>query len=401
MIPPALRHRGFLLLWVAAITSNVGSWMQIVARAWVIYTQTGDDPLWLGWLGASVAVPMVLLPPFAGSIVDRVDRVRLLAVTQSIGALCALALAVLSMRSALLPWHIIAASAIASTALAFDNPARHTIVAELVPAGVLGSAVALNSAAFTGTAMIGPAIAGLLLHAGGAASCFMINAISYGAVLAVLPIVGRARAPRTHAAVEGGIGTLLRDARIRGLLLIASIAAIGARAHPQILPVFARVVFRAGARTYGALLAAGGAGSLLAAVFWSLRRDVDRDVRARRVWGSIFVFAASLVGVAVSRSPGLSLILLTIAGAASTTLTTAIMTDLQLETPPSLRGRVLSLHAVTLIGLPSIGALILAAIADRLSPTAAMVFAGSSVLAGALVLTGTRPRVATPRVVRE
>lgn len=401
MIPPALRHRGFLLLWVAAITSNVGSWMQIVARAWVIYTQTGDDPLWLGWLGASVAVPMVLLPPFAGPVVDRVDRVRLLAVTQSIGALCALVLAVLSWRSALLPWHIIAASAVASVALAFDNPARHTLVPELVPAGVLGSAVALNSAAFTGTAMLGPALAGLILHAGGASTCFLINAISYGAVLGVLPAVARARAPRASGGVEGSVATILRDVRIRGLLLVAAIAAIGARAHPQILPVFARVVFRAGARTYGALLSSGGAGALLAAVYWSLRRDADRQTRARRVWLSILVLAAALFGVAVSGNLVFSLILLTIAGAASTTLTTAIVTDLQLETPPQLRGRVLSLHTVTLIGLPSVGALILAAIADRVSPAAAMMFAGVSVLAGVLVLTTTRPRVATPRVVRE
>jgi MFS family permease len=390
-----------MLLWVAAIISNVGTWMQIVARAWVIYTQTGDDPLWLGYLGASVAVPMVLLPPFAGRVIDRVDRGRLLAVTQSIGALCALVLAFLSLRGWLQPTHIIAASVIASSALAFDNPARHTLVADLVPAGVLGSAVALNSAAFTGTAMIGPAVAGVILHTHGAAACFLINAVSYGAVLGVLPAVSVARAPRSKTMTEGGLGTLLADRRIRALLLVAAIAAIGARAHPQILPVFARVVFRAGARTYGALLAAGGAGALLAAVYWSLLRDVDRHVRARRVLFSIVVLAGSIAGVAVSRSLVPTLILLTIAGAASTTLTTVIATDLQLEAPPHLRGRVLSLHTVTLIGLPSVGAMLLAAIADRVSPMASMLFAGVSVLVGAVVITATRPRVATQSVVSE
>lgn len=361
---PALRHRAFALLFLATFVSNVGTWMQNVARAWVIYRTTGDDPMWLGWLGLSVAVPLIVLPPFSGRIIDRFDRVRVLAMTQTLGMLVAIVLAWLSLRGQLTPFYLLASSVVSSCATAVDNPTRHALIGDLVPPEDLPSAVSLHAAIFTGAAMIGPAVAGVLLDTSSAFACFALNAASFLGVLVLLPALSRARRPR-----ELATGALVLTPRARTLLLVAAVAAVSVRAHPQLLPVFATRVFHGSARAYGILLAAGGVGALAAALGGSMRREPPR-----LLW-SVLLMILSLALFVSSSQLWLSCVALGVAGAGATMLTTTIATELQRGTPPSARGRVLSLHTVTLIGLPSLGGLFLAWLADRSSERIALIVA--------------------------
>src|SRR5512140_616080 len=204
-VPPhqryaALRYRNFTLLWSGLIVSNMGTWMQNVANGWLILQLT-NSALWLGFLGLSFAVPMIVIPPFAGAVVDRVHRIRLLYLTQSIQLLTALVLAFLTWFGLIQPWHLLLASFVGAAALAFDNPARQALIPDLVQPRDLLNALSLNSATYTGAALIGPALAGALLQPLGAGSLFFINAVSF---LAVIFALAAMKDVRTHSGGESG-----------------------------------------------------------------------------------------------------------------------------------------------------------------------------------------------------
>src|SRR5512143_2279212 len=154
----ALHYRNFTLLWAGLIVSNMGTWMQNVANGWLVLQLT-NSPLWLGLLGLSFAVPMIVFPPFAGAVVDRVHRVRLLYFTQSMQLVTAMFLAVVTWTGIVQAWHILLASFVGATLLAFDNPARQALIPDLVEPRHLLNAVSLNAATYTGAALVGPALA--------------------------------------------------------------------------------------------------------------------------------------------------------------------------------------------------------------------------------------------------
>src|SRR5512140_2458876 len=196
----ALHYRNFTILWAGLIVSNMGTWMQNVANGWLVLQLT-NSPLWLGLLGVSFAVPMIVIPPFAGAVVDRVHRVRLLFFTQSMQLVTALVLATLTWMGRVQVWHILLASFVGAALLAFDNPARQALIPDLVRPRDLLNALSLNSATYTGAALIGPALAGALLQPLGAGSLFFINAVSF---LAVIFALAAMKDVRTHSGGESG-----------------------------------------------------------------------------------------------------------------------------------------------------------------------------------------------------
>src|SRR5512140_1647414 len=206
----ALSYPNFRALWAGLIVSNMGTWMQNVANGWLILQLT-NSPLWLGLLGLSFAVPMIVLPPLAGPIVDRVHRVRLLYFTQSMQALTAVALAILTWSGRIQAWHILVASFVGAALLAFDNPARQALIPDLVQPRDLLNALSLNSATYTGAALIGPALAGIMLAPLGAGTLFFLNSVSF---LAVIFALGAMRDVKTHS---GGRSRSLRDSFWAGL----------------------------------------------------------------------------------------------------------------------------------------------------------------------------------------
>ena len=367
---PALRHRNFRLIWSGLLVSNMGTWMQNVAQSWLIYKLTGNNTLFLGWLGLSFALPMILVPPLGGVVADRVDRVRLLFVTQTAALLLAVLLAVLTWSEAIRPVHILITSFAGALLLAFDNPTRQALIPDLVAREDLQNALSINSATFTGAALVGPALAGLMLDMVGAAWLYLLNAVSFLAVIGALrsmrdlPARERRRTSLANALL-GGFIYAGRHGTILLLLVLSALAAIFGRSYQQLLPVFADDVWRAGSGGYGALLSAAGGGALIAAFVLSSLPTIRRQGRVLVVSGLLFCLA--LGAFALSPWFWVGVGLLVIVGMTSTIFTTMIATVIQLHVPGELRGRVISLYAITLIGLPSLGGLLVAGIAEQLS----------------------------------
>jgi MFS family permease len=366
---PALHHRNFTLIWSGLLVSNMGTWMQNVAQSWLIYKLTGNDPLYLGWLGLSFAIPMIIAPPIGGMVADRVDRIRLLYITQTGSLLLAALLAVLTWSGTIRPWQILLTTFVGALLLAFDNPTRQALIPELVPREDLLNALSLNSATYTGAALVGPAIAGALLDVVGAGWLFMLNAISYLAVIGALlamrdPPRERRRALSLRDALFGGFVYAWRHKLILFLLLLSALAALFGRSYQQLLPVFADDIWRVGSGGYGVLLSAGGAGALIGAFAMSSVREIRRQGLVLIASGLTFCAAVAAFALCPWFWPAVAL--LVVVGVSSTVFTTMIATVIQLSVPGELRGRVISLYSITLIGLPSLGALGVAALARSL-----------------------------------
>ncbi len=383
---PALQSRNFTLLWFGLIVSNVGTWMQNVGTGWLVLQLT-NSPLWLGLLGLSFALPMIALPLVGGAVVDRVNRIRLLYFTQTGQMLIAFALALLTWLNLVNVWHILAASFLGAALLAFDNPARQALLPDLVPPGDLLNALSLNSATYNGAALVGPAIAGAMLAPLGAGTLFFINGVSFLSVIFALMAMSNVRThsggKRTSlgASMRAGLVYAGQTRFILILLTLSALTAIFGRSYQNLLPAFARDVWHGGPEGYGLLLSAAGGGALVGAFGLA---SVSRLKRKELVlMGSGLLFGAALIGFALSPTLVAGVVLLFLAGVTSTAFGTMIATFIQLATPNELRGRVMSLYAITLIGLPSLGALGSGASAEMLGGTNG---APRAVLAGAIIV---------------
>lgn len=382
----ALSYRNFRYIWWGSVISNIGTWMQNVANSWLVLQLT-DSPLWLGLLGFSFAVPMILLPPFAGAVVDRVHRIRLIFFTQTLMLLNALALALLTWSGRVEVWHILLNSFIGALVLAFDNPARAALIPDLVAPRALLNALSLNSATYTGAALVGPALAGLLLEPLGAGTLFFLNSLSFLAVIFALTAL---RDVRTHSGGQhGSLGNSFsagmkyawQNRLILALLALSAVGAVFGRSYQSLLSVFSRDIWHAGETGFGLLLAAAGAGALVGGFGLAAFKQVPRQGALMLVGGLLFSF--TLILFSLSPSFILGLVLLFISGINSTVFTTIIATFLQLSAPAELRGRVMSLYTVTLIGLPSLGAMGSGALAEGLGGVEG---APHAVLLGAVIL---------------
>lgn len=390
----ALQHRNFALIWSGLIVSNVGTWMQNVAQGWLVLQLT-NSPLWLGLLGLSFAVPMIVLPFFGGVVVDRIHRIRLLYFTQSGLMLIAFVLAALTWMGQIRIWHILTASFLGAALLAFDNPARQALVPDLVPPGDLLNAMSLNAATYNGAALLGPAIAGALLGPLGAGALFFLNGVSY---LAVLIALFAMRDVRTHSGGKqlslgqsalAGLVFAWRKRLVLALLVLSSLVAVFGRSYQNLLPIFGRDIWRGGPLGYGLLLSAAGGGALVGAFGLAYIRRLERHGALMVVSG--LAFSVSIILFAISPSLLFGSIFLFISGVTATVFGTIIATFIQVAAPNELRGRVMSLYTITLIGLPSLGSLASGAVAQGLggisgAPHAVLI--GGVIVAGLLILAG-------------
>ncbi len=366
----SLQHRNFKLLWAGLIVSNTGTWMQNVAQGWLVLQLT-NSPFWLGLLGLSFALPMIILPLVGGAVVDRIDRIKLLYVTQTGAMLTALILAILTWTGTVHISYILIASFFSSALLAFDNPARQALIPELVPQRDLMNAISLNSATYTGAALVGPAIAGMLLAPLGAGSLFFLNALSYLSVIFALASMSKipARVSTTpHVSLAksmlAGLTYAWKNRLILALLGLSALAAIFGRSYQNLLPIFARDIWKGGPAGYGILLSASGGGALVGAFGLASIRNVKNQGAILISSGLIFSLTVILFAISPYFWPGV--LLLFIGGIAVTVFGTIISTFIQMMVPNELRGRVMSLYSITLIGLPSLGALGIGSVAEML-----------------------------------
>ncbi|HET7035479.1 MAG TPA: MFS transporter, partial [Thermomicrobiaceae bacterium] len=329
-------------------------------------------------------IPMIALPMFGGALADRLDRITILKFTQLEEVVVPLAMSLVIFSGHLHVWMLYAAAAIGGATLAFDNPARQALLPGLVPAEDLMNATALMSAVWTGALLVGPALGGVLLGALGAAWLFLINGLTTIVVLVAIYALrdvetrNESRAEPALTRLIGGVQYAWGHRQILGLLALTTAVGLLGRSYSTLLPVYARDLWHVGPRGYGFLLAAPGAGALVGAFAVAALGDVENKGRFVLIANAIYCLALGLFALLPPYAAGLGLLM--IAGLASTAFGAAIGTILQLATPGPLRGRVMSLYAMTVMGAPSLGGLLGGAVAQSFN--AQLAVGGGVVLLG-------------------
>jgi MFS family permease len=383
----ALRARNFRRYMIGQSLSLIGTWMQQLAMSWLVYRLTGSAAL----LGATVfcsQIPMLFLSPFAGVWVDRVDKRRVVIVTQSLLMLQAAAIAALAATGLIRVWHILVLNILFGMVNSLDMPCRQSLVPELVDKREdLGNAIALNATMVNVTRLLGPSLAGLTIAAVGEAACFALNAASFLAVIISLFFIStphRAKAP--HKSVMTGFRDGLNYAfgfePIRALLILLAMVSLMGMPYTVLLPVFATRVLGGDARTMGFLSAGSGLGALFGALYLASRGTVRGLLR--RIAVSAALFGAGLVGFAASRRFWLSETVLFAAGFGVMIMMAAANTVLQTLADDDKRGRVMSFYVTALMGLAPIGGLVTGVVAQRFGPNVTVMVGGFFCMGSAL-----------------
>jgi MFS family permease len=368
----AIGSRNFRLLWFGMLISNAGTWMESTAFGWLITDlEPARAAFWLGVTAAAFALPMLILPPFGGAIADRFPRLRLLWVVQSLYLLMSALIAVVTLAGTVSVWMLAGYSFGLGTVLAFDAPARHSLLPDIVSREQLMSAVSLNSVAFTGASLIGPAIAGLLIPFIGIGGVLICNVVSCLATLVALALMrdipvraaGRHDGEPVLRSIGRGVAYIVRSPLLRGLILVSALSGMLVRSYGPLLAVFARDEFHVGASAYGAMISAGGLGTLIGAFGIAGSKSIRR--RGRMILIGVTAQGVSLLLFAVSPWYVSSLPILGLAGIASAVSGASIATLIQLTVPPEIRGRIMSLYLLTVIALPSVGSFVLGLTGDQ------------------------------------
>ncbi len=394
----ALSHRNYRLFFSGQSVSLMGTWITRIATSWLVYRLTGSAFL-LGVVGFCGQIPTLVLAPFAGVLVDRLDRHRMLVWTQVLSALQSLALAVLAFTHLINVGWILALQVAQGIINAFDTPARQSFVVQMVddPAD-LPNAIALNSTMVNGSRIVGPSIGGIIIATVGEGWCFMIDAISYGAVIWSLLAM---RVPRAeaHPKRHGSMLEELRDGfryvssfpPVRtALLLLALVSAMG-MPYSVLMPVVASQTLHGGAHTLGFLMTASGAGAVVGALYMASRRSVLG--LGRVMVAATTIFGAGLVAFGLVRSLWMALLVLPIVGAGMMTEMAATNTILQTIVEERLRGRVMAFYTMAFLGTAPLGSLIAGVAAARIGASATIMFGGAACLAGAAWLAAQLPRL--------
>ncbi len=390
-VPPmfrALRHRNYRLFFVGQLLSLTGTWMQSVAQGWLVL-RLSDSPALLGLVAAAASLPVLLFSLPAGTLVDRVSKHRLLITTQLIAMLLAAILAVLTLSGLVQVWHVIALAALLGTVNAVDGPARQAFTVEMVGREDLLNAIALNSSIFNGARTLGPAVAGMVVALIGEGPAFALNAASFLFVIAGLLMM---RLPPYHAPARArrggqlreGLGYIRSEPRVRALLIQAGAISLFCFVHIPLLPVFARDILGIGASGLGALSSASGLGALTAALL--LAQLGERLPRGRLLGMAALIYPGLMIAFSLSRWLPLSLLLIALAGWAGVTTMALTNTLIQSIVPDGLRGRVMSVFTLLLMGLSPMGGM-LAGMAAQLVGSVPLVVAASSLI-GWLILVG-------------
>jgi len=365
-----LRVRDYRLFWIGQWISLVGTWMQGVTQAWLL-TRLTESPMMLGVLGAASSAPMLVLVLFGGLVSDRFDRRQVVIATQALSLLQAAVLTVLTMTGAVQPWHIIALAGVLGAINAFDIPARQAYVMQLVGPQQLPNAIALNSTGFNAARVVGPAIGGLLVAAVGEGVCFLLNTLSYVAVLVSLSLIRvRGDAPlrkgdvRGAAALRAGLSYARERAEVGRILALVGVVSAIAVPYRSFLPAMARTVLDVGAWRYGLLMAAAGVGAGAGGLVLAGLR-ISRESYRRLLPAALLLFSLSLGSFALARDYALALGLLTLVGIGGIVYFNCSNTLVQLSVEDAYRGRVMSLYTLMHQGTATFGSLGIGLIADR------------------------------------
>jgi MFS family permease len=362
----ALQYRDFRLFWFGQIISLSGTWMQSVAQGWLVYSLT-KSPFYLGLVAASGSLPILLFTLAGGIAADRFRKRNLLLLTQALSIVPALLLGILTGIGMITVWQVALLAAVLGTVNAFDIPARQSFLIELVGRDSLTSAIALNSAAFHGARMIGPVVAGITIATLGLPACFYLNALSFVAVIVALSKMTIQGEIRENSGglfkdfIEGIRFVKSRSGIRRSILLIAVFSLVG-MPFITLLPVFAGEILNAGAKGFGFLVGATGAGALAAALLLAFRGDI-RD-KGRFISMAALSASVSLLMFSLSKNIYISIPFLLVVGWGLVSFLATANSFIQLSAPDNLRGRVMSVFTLVFLGTAPIGNSLVGAMAD-------------------------------------
>jgi MFS family permease len=382
----ALRARNFRLFFSGQSVSLIGTWMTRLATAWLVYRLTRSAFL-LGLVSFAGQIPMFFLAPVAGVLVDRWDRHRTLVVTQALSMVQSLVLAALALNKVITVHEILWLSLFQGIVNAFDMPARQAFVVQMIDRREdLANAIALNSSMVNATRLIGPAIAGVIVAAVGEGYCFLIDGISYMAVIMSLLLM-RLPAPKLAveqqhiwAGLKQGWSYVSRFAPIRSVLLLVALISLVGMPYTVLMPIFAGQVLGGGAHVLGFLMSASGLGAFAGAAYLAARKSVLG--LGRIIARSAAIFGAALVGFGISHQLWLSLLLMLASGLGMMTQMAASNTLLQTIVEEDKRGRVMSFYAMAFQGMVPFGSLLAGALAARVGAPVTVVACGALCLGG-------------------
>lgn len=393
----ALGHRNYRLFFSGQSVSLIGTWMTRVAISWLVYRLT-HSPFLLGLASFAGQIPTFVLGPFAGVWVDRLDRHRVLVATQVLSMLQSLVLAALALSGRITVWEIIALALLQGAINAFDMPARQAFVIQMVEVREdLSNAIALNSSMVNGSRMIGPSLAGLVIAAFGEGYCFLMDGISYIAVIASLlamtvsPGEARRKRDKVFRELSEGWRYVSRFAPIRSILLLLALMSFAGMPYMALMPIFAGSVLHGGPDTLGFLMGASGVGALAGALTLALRRTVLG-------LGRVIVIADAMFGVALiafsqSHWMWLSLVLMLVTGFGMMQQLASSNTILQTIVEEDKRGRVMSFYMMAFIGAAPIGSLVAGIAANHIGAPLTLAIGGALALGGAGWFARSLPRI--------
>jgi MFS family permease len=375
----ALQYRNFQLFFSGQLISLIGTWMQNIAQAWLIYRKTGSM-VQLGGISFCSQIPIFLLSTVGGIVADRYSRHRVVIATQTLSMLLALALAALTLTDTVQIWHIYALAALLGAVNAFDIPARQSFIVEMVDRSDLMNAIALNSSMFNASRVVGPAIAGILVAAIGEGWCFFANGISYIAVIVGLLLMHvqphQRPADRTSplANIVEGFRFVILNRPIHALLILLGIASVTGVPFQVLMPVFADRILHGGPKALGWLTGCAGMGALAAALLLASRRTL----KGLSVWVATAstAFGAGLVIFSLSHTFLYSAVILVPVGFCLMLQMGASNTLIQSMVPDQLRGRVMGVYSMVIIGMAPFGGLLAGLAADRFGAPATVAIGG-------------------------
>ena len=383
----AMRHRNFRLFFGGQSISLIGTWMTRIATAWLVYRLTGSAWL-LGIVGFAGQIPTFLLAPFAGVWVDRLNRRQVLVVTQTLAMVQSLALAALTLSHRIHIAEILWLSVFQGLINAFDMPGRQAFMVQMIEDRQdLGNAIALNSSMVNMARLVGPSLAGLVIAGFGEGYCFLIDGISYVAVIVsllmmrlpkfilkptIVPLIGQLKEGWTYVS---------QFAPVRTILLLFAVVSLMGMPFTVLMPIFAVKVLHGGPHTLGFLMGAVGTGALVAAISLAMRKSVLGLGRVIAI--SAAIFGAALIAFGTSRMLWLSLLLMLITGYGMMMGMAASNTIIQTIVPEDKRGRVMSYYTMAFVGMAPFGSLLAGGLAHLVGAPVTLMVTGAFCIAGA------------------
>jgi MFS family permease len=393
----ALRHRNFRLFWIGQIISLTGTWMHQAAQGWLVFKLT-NSPFFLGLAGTAASSPILLFTLAGGVIADRHPRRNIMLTAHIILMVLTLTLAVLVATEVVNIWHVLIVAFLIGTVHAFEIPARQSFIIELVGKEDLLNGIALNSSAFHGARMIGPAIAGFIMGSFGLSPCFFINALSFLAIITALIKMhfnpGEVRSSSNSGikrSFREGLKYIIHNPNVYILLIAVGVISFFGFPYISFLPVYARDILETGPTGLGILMGCAGAGAFTGAVGLAIKGDVSRKGIVMAL--AAITFSTALLIFSLSETIWLSYVMLFLVGLGGINMIATANSLLQLTVPDELRGRVMSSFTTMFLGMAPLGNFAVGSFAHYVGTQIALTTAASFCLFGILLILVKKPEI--------